>query len=121
MSANTPVSVVSCPMDIQGKRAVITATLSASYDTGGSLIDLSSANAIMLAGNGGFVTVSGVEMVGVSPHASDKYRIAFIPGAALGPALGKLKIRDLSAASDAEVSSTTDLSATTVTLVVYGT
>jgi hypothetical protein len=93
------------------KRAVIDTLGPASYDTGGSLIDLSATFPSK---------VLGVTVIAVSPHASDKYYVTFIPGASDGPALGKLKIRDLSAASDAEVSSTTDLSATTFRIEAIG-
>lgn len=106
-----------------GKRAVIEATGPASYDTGGSLIDLSSANAVLVAldSQASFTTVRGIAPIGVSPHGSDIYRPAFVPGASGGPALGKLKLRDLSAGSDAEVASTTDLHTTTFVLEVFGT
>jgi DNA polymerase-3 subunit beta len=57
----------------------------------------------------------------VSLAASDKYRLAFVPGASYSPSTGLLKARDLSAASDAEVSSTTDLSGTTWVLELVGT
>lgn len=119
MSVHTPVSVVNPVTDLRGKRCLVTATLSAAYDAGGSLIDLSSANAVMLAGNGGFVTVSGVQVVAVSPHGSYRYFASFVPGASLGPALGKIKLQDTGVDPCAEP--TGDLSATTVTLEVYGT
>lgn len=93
------------------KSAIVDVAGSASYDTAGSLVDLS----------GIFPSkVHGVKVIAVSPHGSDKYRAVYIPGASNAPALGKLKVRDLTAASDAEVTSTTDLSATTFTLEVLG-
>lgn len=105
-----------------GKRAVIEATGPASYDTAGSIIDLSTANTVLtgLNNEAAFTHVRGVSVLGISPHGSDIYRPAFVPGASGGPALGKLKIRDLSAASDAEVTSTTDLSGTTLVLEIVG-
>jgi hypothetical protein len=93
------------------KRAIIDVTGTASYDTNGSLIDLSATFPSK---------VLGASVIATSPHASDKYRVMFIPGTSDGPTLGKLKIRDLSAASDAEVASTTDLSGTTFRLEVVG-
>jgi hypothetical protein len=110
MSANTAATPTRVTLgDL--KRAVIDVTGTASYDTGGSLIDLSATFPSK---------VLGATVIATSPHASDKYRVMFIPGASDGAALGKLKIRDLSAASDAEVSSTTDLSATTFRIEAVG-
>ena len=100
-------AVLSNELHTHGRRAIITITGSASYATGGDTIDLSA-----LAG-GGFVKVHGVSFVaqGIGGAANDKYRFAYVPAASYAPSTGVLKIRDLSAASDAEVSSTTDLSA----------
>lgn len=110
MSAATPATATRVTLgDI--KRAIIDVTGPASYDTNGSLIDLSATFPSK---------VLGVTVIATSPHASDKYRAMFIPGASDGPTLGKLKIRDLSAASDAEVASTTDLSGTTFRIEAVG-
>lgn len=100
-------SVLSNELHTHGRRAVIVITGSASYATGGDTIDLSA-----LAG-GGFTKVHGVNFLamGIGGAANDKYRLAYVPAAAYAPATGVLKIRDLSAASDAEVTATTDLSA----------
>ncbi len=91
------------------KKALVTITGSASYDAGGSLIDLSSIFPSK---------VYGAKVVAVSPHGSDIYAVNFIRGAGDGPALGKLKVRDLTASSDAEASG--DLHTTTWTLEVAG-
>jgi len=97
----------------KSRRAIITATGPSSYDTNGSAIDLSAVT------GGGFTKVHGVRLVGVSAHANDKYHVQFIPAASYGTS-PTLKVRDLSAASDAEVSSTTDLSAVALILEVIG-
>lgn len=124
MSAFTITSVRSVHVGGMGaqKRAVIECTGPASYDTNGSVIDLSSANTVLtgLNNESAFTAVRGVARLGVSPHASDKYMPAFVPGASGSPSTGTIKLRDLSAASDAEVASTTDLSATTFVFEVCG-
>jgi hypothetical protein len=109
MSAHTLVSTLQEETLIGLKKAVVTATGSASYDAGGSILDLSS---IFKS------KVYGVTQVAVSPHGSAKYQLTFIRGASDGAALGKVKIHDITAASGAEVSG--DLSATTFTLEVTG-
>jgi hypothetical protein len=92
------------------KTALVTITGSASYDTGGSLIDLSAY----------FTKVRGAQAISASTAALSKYKFTFIPGASDGAALGKLKVNDVTAASGAEVSSTTDLSAGTYRVMFYG-
>jgi hypothetical protein len=100
------------------KTALITVTLSNSYATGGDSINLGTGGNLSTAH--GFTKVFGVSLAGHETAASDKYYITFIPGASNSPTAGLLKIRDLSAASDAEVSNATDLSATVVRLRVSG-
>jgi hypothetical protein len=109
MSAHTLVSTLQEETLIGLKKAVVTITGSASYDAGGSLVDLST---IFKS------KVYGVAQIAVSPHGSAKYRTSFIRGASDGAALGKVKIHDITAASGAEASG--DLSATTFTLEVTG-
>lgn len=109
MSAHTLVSTLQHETFLGIKKAVVTIAGSASYDAGGSIIDLSSLFPSK---------VYGAAHVAVSPHGSAKYHLAFVPGASNGPALGKVKIHDVTAASGAEASG--DLSATTFTLEVTG-
>lgn len=109
MSAHTLVSTLQEETFIGVKKATVTITGSASYDAGGSLIDLSTVFKSK---------VYGATQLAVSPHGSAKYQLAFIRGASDGPALGKVKIHDVTAASGAEASG--DLSATTFTLEVTG-
>lgn len=106
-----------------GKRVLLSCTGTASYDTNGSVINLSSSNTTLtgLDADAAFTVVNGVSVVGTTLHGSDKYRCMYVRASAGAPATGTLKVRDLSAASDAEVSSTTDLSATTFFLEVVGT
>lgn len=92
------------------KIATITVTGTASYDTGGSTIDLSAY----------FTKVHGAQVISASAAALSKYKFTFLPGSSFAAASGKLKVNDVTAASGAEVSSTTDLSAGTYTLLVVG-
>jgi len=92
------------------KTALVNVTGSASYDTGGSLVDLSAY----------FTKVRGAHAISASGAALSKYKFTFIPGASDGAALGKLKVNDVTAASGAEVSNTTDLSAGTYRVLFYG-
>lgn len=112
MSAFTGLAVLGSSLALGDlKTALVTVAGTASYDTGGSIVDLSSVFPSK---------VYSVDVVAVSAAASSKYRGSFIPGASSGPALGKIKFNDITAASGAEVSSTTDLSGTTFTLLVHG-
>lgn len=109
MGALTAVTAITGPTsDLSGKRGVFTALLPASYDAGGSTLDLSSH----------FALVHGVKFVGQATAANDKYHCTYIPAAAYAPATGLVKVRDLSAAADAEASG--DLSAVTVRFEVVG-
>lgn len=111
------------------KRATISATGPASYDTNGSVLDLSSANAALVALDpmAAFTRVDAVKLVGVNPHASDKYRPAYIRAASGAPATGTVKIRNMATVTTGtpgsvdEVASTTDLSGTTFFFEVTGT
>ena len=89
----------------------------ASYDAGGSILDLSSA-VTALAGTITFTKVWGVTLIAVSAHASSKYGVRYVPGASNAPALGKLKLDDLIQATPAEF--TGDASGTTFTIKVHG-
>jgi hypothetical protein len=111
MSAHTLASSPVVESLVGLKKAVVTVTGCTSYETGGSALDLSS---IFKS------KVYGISRIGTDPHGSDKYALTYVPAASNAPATGKIKIRDLTAASDAEVTSTTDLSATTWTLEVTG-
>lgn len=109
MGALTALTVVHGPTESPtGKVGIFTATLPASYDAGGSVLDLSSY----------FTYVHGVEVIGQATHGDDKYYATYIPAAAYAPATGKIKVRDLTAASDAEASG--DLSAVVLRLRVTG-
>lgn len=125
MSAFTVTAVKSVTVGSVGgmKRAIIQCTGTASYDTGGSVLNLSSTNTTLTGFNGEafFTYVYGLSVVNVGTAASDKYRLQYLGAAAFAPATGVIKVRDLSATDSAtEVSSTTDLSATTWTFEVFG-
>lgn len=108
MSAHTLVSTLVQTLGDM-KVAVVTFTGSASYDAGGSILDLSSIFPSK---------VQGLAQVAVSPHGSAKYQPTFIRGASDAPASGKVKIHDITASSGAEASG--DLSATTFTAIAFG-
>lgn len=95
----------------------------ASYATNGSELDLSSDSTDGL-GNAydAFSEVYTVLLSGVASGvvASSKYRAAFVPGTSGAAATGKVKLHDITAASGAEVTNTTDLSGTTFYFVVMG-
>lgn len=109
MSAHSLVSTLQVETILGIKMALVTFTGSASYDAGGSLLDLSSVFPSK---------VYGLAQTAVSPHGSAKYQPTFVRGASDGPALGKVKIHDITASSGAEASG--DLSATTFTALVFG-
>lgn len=125
MGALTITSVLGCSIgDMgRGKSVVLTATGPASYDAGGSVLNLSSGNTTLtgLLGEAFFTRVTGVKVVGVSPAASDRFHAAYIPAALGAPATGLIKVRDADdATAMAEVSGATDLSATTFTIEITG-
>lgn len=101
----------------QTKRVVMTVKGPASYDAGGSTLDLSSAVAA-LAGTISFVKTWGVHLLGVSAHASSKFKATYVPAAGNAPATGKIKLDDLIQATPAEFSG--DASGTTFTIEVVG-
>ena len=105
------------------KRAVLSITGTASYDINGSPLDLSSSNTTLTGLNpmAAFTRVDGVNFIGVNPHGSAKYQPAYVRAASGAPATGTIKAHDVTASSGAEVSSTTDLSATTFFVEVFGT
>jgi hypothetical protein len=98
------------------KTATVLVTLPASYDAGGSVVDFSTSG---LLGACGFRTVHSAIYAGQATAADDKYYPTFIPASSDAAATGKLKVRDLSAAADAEASG--DLSAVVVRIKVEGT
>jgi hypothetical protein len=98
------------------KTAVVLVTLPASYDAGGSTVDFSTSGQL---GANGFRTVHSAMQCGQATAADDKYYATFIVASSDAAATGKLKVRDLSAASDAEASG--DLSAVVIRFVVMGT
>lgn len=128
MGAFSSVTELSNQFSTKHRKAVVSAVGPASYDTNGSVIDLSA-----LAG-GGFTKVHGVRLIGVGAHAADKYHATFIPGASYSPSTGTLKLRDMTnviggtvsggtitvAAPVSEVASTTDLSGVTFVFEVIG-
>ncbi len=85
------------------KRVILRATGPASYDAGGSVIDLSTSNSVLGKENG-FTKVYGVRQCGIGASGASIFDAKYIPAAANAPDTGKVFLRDLSAASDAEAS-----------------
>ena len=94
MSAFTIVSKLSADSAPSGaaKRVTFTATGTASYDTGGSVLNLAQSGVL---GIDGFTAVHGVKLIGVAAAASDRYHCTYVRAAAGAPATGLLKVRDL--------------------------
>jgi hypothetical protein len=113
MGAFTSVTMLSNELTAHGRRAIVTAACPASYDAGGSTIDLSAVT------GGGFTKVFGAKLIGQATAASDRYQPTFIPAAAYAAATGKLKIRDINS-TDAAAEASGDLSAVTLVLEVVG-
>lgn len=126
MSDFTATSVLSVSSVGDGSRkcVVLTATGPSSYDTSGSVLDLSSANTVLSALNNEavFVAVHSARFVGVTAAASDVYYPTYVRASAGAPATGKFKVRDLGAAPTpgVEVTATTDLSSVTFIFEVVG-
>jgi hypothetical protein len=99
------------------KRVIMTAKGPASYDSGGSTLDLSD-TITALGGTLKFTKVYGLGLIAVSAHASSKYGVRYVPAAANAPATGKVKLDDLIQATPAEF--TGDASGTTFTFEVIG-
>lgn len=122
MSAFTIVSVLSCDLGPvgAGKSAVITATGPASYDTGGSVLDLSTASAVLVAASAAFAVVDGVDVVGSTAAASQTMVPMYVRAALGAPATGVLAIQNLAVDPVAQIGAATDLSGTTWIFRVYG-
>ena len=116
MGAFTAVAITTMNFGTTEKTCTFPATGPASYDAGGSTIDLSTAT---LGAWTAFTKLyDALVMAPVTAPADDKYEGKYVIAASNAPATGKIKIRDQSAASDAEASG--DLSTVTVTLTVRG-
>jgi hypothetical protein len=97
------------------KMVVVSVAGSTSYATGGDTIDLSTTGTLGAAD--GFTGVTAVIPGDVAAAADDVYRLQYVGATA---ATGLIKMRDLAAASDAEVTNATNLSTKTWTLTVFG-
>ena len=119
MSAHTgsATPLAHCVLPGGTKICVLAVTLSASYDAGGSILDLSTAG--LLGAALGFQTVTAVAHAGHVTAASSKYDCVYVPAALNAPATGLIKVHDSSQAANAEASG--DLHATVVRVVIVGT
>jgi hypothetical protein len=99
------------------KTVVFTATGPSSYDTGGSVLNLSRSG--VLGVDAGFTAVHGVRLIGVAAAASDRYHCTYVRAAAGAAATGLIKVRDLNTTGAGgtdgviELGSTADISALT--------
>lgn len=114
-----PTVKISAPVG-NAKIAVVSCAGSSSYATGGDTLDLSSGSSGFNNKFDAFAEVFAVTQVAIGAAADDIYDCKFVPAAAGAPATGLVKIRDLSAASDAEVSNATNLSGKTFYFLVVG-
>lgn len=100
------------------KCVTLTVVGATSYATGGDTLDLS--QAALGKANGFAKRVDGIQLIGTSAAANTKYLPCYVPATAGAPATGLVKIHDITAASDAEVVSTTSLAGVTFTFVAFG-
>lgn len=118
MGAFTSVTVIGRNSNGEGlKRVTVTAVAPASYDAGGSAIDLSAAT---LGADAGFTTVYGGTMlkaVHTTPASSKKYFAQVLSGASATAPI--ICIRDADNAT-AMLQGTGDLSAITLTMEFVG-
>lgn len=116
MGAFTSVTPVGRASNLEGRKVlIVTAVGPASYDAGGSEIDLGTTALGLLDG---FTAASGATCIKVAGTAADKYFATAIAGASAHTL--KIVVRDAEAGTAAaEVSG--DISALTFTLVCYGT
>lgn len=123
MSAHTVATSCKSFVNLPGgfKMAVVNVTGSASYDTNGSNVDLSTSG--NLGSALGFRAVNGAVVVGYANGTTTNTKWMFDPilGTSGTGTTITMKVHDITAASDAEVSAATDLSALVVTLLVIGT
>lgn len=113
MGAFTAVTELANEFGTKLRTSVVTAVCPASYDAGGSTIDLSALT------SGGFTKVYGVKLIGQATAASDRYQPTFITAASYAAATGRLKIRDINA-TDGAAEASGDLSGVTLVLEVIG-
>jgi hypothetical protein len=111
MSAFTVATPLAVQTLLEERRAVVGIAGTASYDTNGSTVDLSS-----ICPSKAY----GINVLSVSAHAGARYRLVYTPAGSYEPATGKIKILDMAVDPVAEVGSTTDLSATTWVIEVIG-
>lgn len=120
MSAHSVPTTVLSFSNLPGgkKEAIMILTPSASYDAGGSTADFSTSGNLGVAL--GFQTVFAVDTVAAPTAANSIYYAVLVPTASTyAAATAKIKIHDLSAASDAEASG--DLSTKLLHIRVTGT
>lgn len=118
MGAFTSVSVLSTSTNGKGRKsAIVSAVAPASYDAGGSVIDLTVAT---LGALDGFTTISGGHLLmatHTTPASSLKYLTQVVAGTGASP---KIVMRDADAGTAcAQVSG--DVSAVTLVMQFYGT
>lgn len=118
--------VISVEPMLSRKTMILRVKGTASYDTGGSVLDLSSTSALFvgssLAPDGGFTAVHGVRVIGVEAAGGAVYAVTYLRDTAGAPATGKLVLYLGASATQVptQASSTTDISATIFILEIVG-
>jgi hypothetical protein len=104
------------------KKAVIAVVGTGSYDTGGSVLDLSSVASALASSDGVFTRVDGVTFLGFDAAglAIGLLHVQYLRAALGAPATGKLLVTKTGTINDAEFTSTGDLSTATFFLEVIG-
>jgi hypothetical protein len=124
MSAFGTPSVLGISSMPQGiKTVTFSVAGTASYDTGGSVLNL---NVTALGADAGFTRVDSVTLSTRDTAAEDRYHATYIRAASGAPATGVVKVRDLDTTGAGgtdgliQVTSTTDLSTVTFFGTVVG-
>lgn len=113
----TAANAANAQLSVSGadKHVIVIVTGSTSYATGGDTMpDCSTSGNLGQAL--GFTQVHAIEFVGQATAANDLYYGTYVPSGtfpAFSATAGLVKFRDLSAAADAEVAATTNLSTVT--------
>lgn len=115
MSAHTAPTLISANDVGHQKRRIMSIVGSASYDVGGSIVDLSTAT---LGTYEGFSKVHGITQVGGTAAAAGAYKLMFVPAAAYAAATAKIYVTLVEQATPAEASGS--LAAVTFLIEVIG-
>jgi|GEM_PF-2285784 len=104
------------------KKAIISCVGSASYATGGDILDLDVGTTAATSAMGGWAGFAVVDFVTgyAATAANSKYKCHYVRAASGAPATGLIKIDDMIQATPAEIANATDLSGQTFYFEVTG-